>query len=702
MANPGQKPWWVRPPIIPPVDASGSGGPALGPEVPAEAWRQVEELRRRVEYHASRYHVLDQPEISDREYDLLFRELVDLETRYPGLQEPDSPTQRVGGAPSDAFTKVRHAQPMLSLDNAFSMEEVEHFVHRAERQVGEIGSLLCELKIDGLAMSLSYEGGQLVRAATRGNGVEGEDVTRNLRTVRSIPTRLESDALAEIPRRFEVRGECYLSKGAFARTNQLLEEAGKPGYANPRNAAAGAVRQLDPRITAGRGLQTYAYGLEPPGPAGSQRELLDLLERLGFRVNPHAHEAHSLDEVRAFLEHWAEKRHGVDYETDGVVIKVNARRLQEELGAVSRSPRWAIAFKFPPEEAETTVVDISVQVGRTGAVTPVAILEPVPISGSTVRRCTLHNEDEVARKDVRIGDRVILHKAGDVIPEIVRVLVERRPPRSQPWQMPDSCPACDAALQRVEGEVVRRCQNPLCPAQRKERLRHFASRAGLNIEGLGEAVVDQLVEAGYVADPSDLFGLEREQLLSLDGFADRSADKLLAAIADRRSPPLGRLINGLGIPHVGARTAEALAQRFGTLGALRQAGVEELLATEGIGPVVAERVAGWFAPDQGGRLLDRLAAAGVTPEAAAGGAGPWTGQTWVLTGSLEAMTRTEAEARIRALGGAPSSAVSRKTAAVVAGDAPGTKLERARRLGVRVLDEPAFLAELAAAERTVR
>ncbi|GAC1339311.1 MAG: NAD-dependent DNA ligase LigA [Candidatus Dormibacteria bacterium] len=670
----------------------------LNAQVPAAARSEVAELRRQVEHHAHRYHVLDEPEISDRDYDLLFRRLVDLEARYPGLQDPDSPTQRVGGAPSDAFTKVRHAQPMLSLDNAFSVAEVAHFVRRAERQVGEIDSLLCELKIDGLAMSLSYDRGQLVQAATRGNGVEGEDVTANLRTVRSIPTRLHDQALAGMPPRFEVRGECYLPKGSFARINQLLEEAGKPGYANPRSAAAGAVRQLDPRITAGRGLQTFAYGLEPPGPARSQRELLDLLKQLGFRVNPHAHEAHSVDEVEALLGHWANKRHDLEYETDGVVIKVNARALQEELGAVSRSPRWAIAFKFPPEEVETTVIDISVQVGRTGAVTPVAILEPVLVSGSTVRRCTLHNEDEVARKDVRIGDRVLLHKAGDVIPEIVRVLVERRPARAQPWRMPDACPACGAALDRADGEVARRCLNPLCPAQRKERIRHFASRAGLNIEGLGEAVVDQLVEAGFVADPSDLFGLSRAQLLSLEGFADRSADKLLAAIAARRSPPLGRLIHGLGIPHVGARTAEALAQRFGSLDALRTAGAEELLGTEGIGPVVAEQVAGWFAPDRGGALLDSLAAAGVVPEVAGGRAGPWTGQTWVLTGSLESMTRPEAEQRIRALGGAPSSSVSRKTSALVAGAAAGTKLDKARRLGVRVLDEASFLDELAAAE----
>ncbi|MFN2452079.1 MAG: NAD-dependent DNA ligase LigA [Candidatus Dormibacteria bacterium] len=667
-------------------------------KVPAAARREVEELRAQVAYHARRYHTLDAPEISDRDYDLLFRRLLDLEARHPALQDPDSPTQRVGGAPSDAFVKVRHAQAMLSLDNAFSLDEVEQFLRRAERQVGEIDSLLCELKIDGLAMSLSYDNGQLVRAATRGNGVEGEDVTANLRTVRSIPTRLSPGGLTGMPARFEVRGECYLPKGAFARTNQLLEEAGKPGYANPRNAAAGAVRQLDPRVTSRRGLQTFTYGLEPPGPARSQREVLDLLKDLGFRVNPHAHQAHSVDEVRAFLEHWAEKRHDLEYETDGVVIKVNDRALQEELGAVSRSPRWAVAFKFPPEEVETRVLDITIQVGRTGAVTPVAILEPVQVSGSTVRRCTLHNEDEVARKDVRVGDRVLLHKAGDVIPEIVRVLTETRPAGAQPWRMPEACPACGAGLSREEGEVVRRCLNPLCPAQRKERIRHFASRAGLNIEGLGEAVVDQLVEAGYVADPSDLFGITAAQLLTLDGFAERSADKLVVAIAARRAPSLGRLINGLGIPHVGARTAEALARRFGSVDALRTATVEELVGTEGIGQVVAERVSAWFSPDQGGALLDRLAAAGVVPDATDLGEGPWAGQTWVLTGTLEGMTRPEAEQRIRALGGSPASTVSRKTATVVAGAAAGAKLDKAQRLGVRVLDEAGFLAELSTAE----
>jgi DNA ligase (NAD+) len=663
-----------------------------------EARARAAELRAAIEHHAHRYYDLDDPEISDADYDRMFRELVDLETEHPGLLTPDSPTQRVGGAPLDSFTKVRHRGPMLSLGNAFSAGEVEAFFRRAERGAGPVDAYVCELKIDGLAMSLTYRGGALVRAATRGNGVEGEDVTANIRTVRTVPMRLREVADA-LPDEFEVRGEVYLPKRRFAAFNAQLEEAGKPTYANPRNAAAGAVRQLDPSITAKRGLATFMYQLEPPAGARSQAEVLGLLERLGFSVNPHRHVASSLDEVLAYIEHWAEKRHDLDYETDGVVIKVDSLALQGELGKVSRSPRWAIAYKFPPEEVETEVLDIAVQVGRTGAVTPVAHLRPVQVAGSTVRRATLHNEDEVARKDVRIGDTVLLHKAGDVIPEIVRPVLERRPGDAAPWQMPNTCPACQSELVREPGEVVRRCVNPLCPAQRRERLRHFASRAGLNIEGLGEAVIDQLVDAGFVADAADLFSVTVEQLLTLDGFAQRSAEKLHAAIAARRHVPLARLINALGMPHVGEHTAALLAQHFGTIQALAAADEAELTAVGGVGPVMAAAVARWFATGEGSELVRRLEAAGITTEpvrAAAGG--PWQGQSWVLTGALESMTRPEAEERIRGLGGTPASSVSKRTHTVIAGSAAGTKLARAQELGVRVIDEQVFLDELTAAE----
>jgi DNA ligase (NAD+) len=668
----------------------------------AEVAARAAELRRLLEHHGHRYYVLDSPEIEDHEYDRLFRELLELEAAHPELQSPDSPTQRVGSAPLEAFTKARHRMPMLSLSNAFSALEVEEFARRARRGLGAVSGYVCELKIDGLAVSLLYEQGRLVRGATRGNGVEGEDVTAQLRTVRSIPVELRPPATGALPAVIEVRGECYLPKSAFARLNTELDDQGKPGYANPRSAAAGAVRQLDSRITARRGLQTFMYQLDPSDPAETQAGVLGVLGELGFRVNPHHRRVEEVAGVLTYLDEWRERRHELDYETDGVVIKVDDLAQQRELGSVSRSPRWAVAYKFPPEEVETTVLDIAVQVGRTGAATPVAQLEPVLVAGSVVRRCTLHNEDEVGRKDVRVGDLVLLHKAGDVIPEIVRVLVERRRRELAPWAMPANCPSCGAELVREPGEAVRRCVNPLCPAQRRERLRHFASRAGVNIEGLGEAIIDQLVERGYVEDAADIYRATREQLLTLDGFAERSADNLLAAIQARRRVPLGRLVNALGIRHVGEHTAIALAARFGSLEALEAASTEALLTTEGIGQVVAEALARWFGAAQGRELLARLRAAGVealpdTGAAGGGGPGPWQGQTWVLTGSLENLTRQQAEDRIRALGGIPGSSVSRKTTAVVAGGSPGSKLEKAQRLGVRVLDEAGFLSELEAA-----
>jgi DNA ligase (NAD+) len=661
-----------------------------------EASERVAALRAELERHSRLYHTLDAPEISDFEYDQLFRELLDLEAAYPELQTPDSPTQRVGGEPAATFTKVRHRTVMLSLNNAFSPEEVREFGARVERAIGPPGGYICELKIDGLAMSITYHGGKFVRAATRGNGVEGEDVTANVRTIRSVPMTLDSSD--GLPDELEVRGEVYLPKGAFAATNARLEEAGKPGYANPRNAAAGAVRQLDPSVTAARGLQTFMYAVDPPGRIQSQAEVLDTLTALGFRVNPHRQLAGSIDEVLAFLEHWAERRHDLDYDTDGVVIKVSSLAEQAELGTISRAPRWAIAYKFPPEEHETQVLDIHVQVGRTGAVTPVAILEPTLVAGSTVRRCTLHNEDEVARKDVRIGDTVLLHKAGDVIPEIVRVIVEKRPEDSTPWQMPEHCPACESLLVREPGEVVRRCVNPLCPAQRREHFIHFASRGAMNIEGLGPAVIDQLLDLGYVTEPADLFHVTTEQLLTLEGFAERSATKLVESIASRRSVPLARFINALAIRHVGEHTAETLAAHFGTIDALAAATEEGLLGVEGIGAVVAADMAAWFSSTEGQAVLEHLRAAGVIPEHAAGGGGPWTGQSWVITGTLDGLSRADAEARIRALGGNPTSSVSRKTHTVVAGASPGSKLDKAERLGVRVIDEAAFVAELSAAE----
>ena len=669
----------------------------LAAMTPEQARDRVLALRSELEHHSRQYYVLDAPEITDPEYDRLFRELVDLESAHPDLQAADSPTQRVGGEPAANFTKVRHRTAMLSLNNAFGSDEVREFGVRVERAIGTVSGYVCELKIDGLAMSITYSGGRFVRAATRGNGVEGEDVTANVRTIRSVPMTL-AQADGGLPDELEVRGEVYLPKAAFAATNARLEDAGKTGYANPRSAAAGAVRQLDPSVTAARGLQTFMYAIDPPGRIRSQAEVLAPLAALGFRVNPHRQLAGSIDEVLAFLEAWSERRHDLEYDTDGVVIKVASLAEQAELGTISRAPRWAIAYKFPPEEHETQVLDIHVQVGRTGAVTPVAILEPTLVAGSTVRRCTLHNEDEVARKDVRIGDTVLLHKAGDVIPEIVRVILEKRPKDATPWQMPERCPACDSLLVREQGEVVRRCLNPLCPAQRRELLIHFAARGAMNIEGLGPAVIDQLLDLGYVTEAADLFHLTAEQLLTLEGFAERSAAKLIESIGSRRRVPLARFINALAIRHVGEHTAETLAAHFGTIDALAAATEEDLLGVEGIGAVVAGHMAAWFASSEGRAVLEHLRAAGVDPERAAGGGGPWSGQTWVITGSLDGLSRADAEARIRALGGNPTSSVSRKTHTLVAGDAPGSKLEKAQRLDVRVLDEAQFVAELAAAE----
>jgi len=664
---------------------------------PEEARRRAAALRREVDHHGHLYHVLDRPEITDAEYDRLFRELLDLETRYPELQTPDSPTRRVGAAPSESFSKFRHRTPMLSLSNAFSLEEVEAFRKRIQRIVPDVDRFVCELKIDGLAMSLTYRDGDLITGATRGDGVEGEDVTANVRTIRSVPVRLRH--LPEgMPAEFEVRGEVYMPKRSFAALNQQLEEQGKQTYANPRNAAAGAVRQLDSSVTASRGLQTFMYQLDPPGPARSQSEVLALLGEMGFRVNPDWREVDG-EGIAGYLERWQDARHDLDYQTDGVVIKVDSRDQQAELGAVSRSPRWAIAYKFPPEERETRVLDIFVNVGRTGTCTPVAALEPVLIAGSTVQRCTLHNEDEVARKDVRAGDTVLVHKAGDVIPEIVRVVLEKRPPGARPWAVPSRCPVCGSELVREEGEVARRCLNPLCPAQRWERLIHFASRSALDIEGMGPMVIAALIEAGYVEDAADLFRLTRDQVLTLERFADRSADNLIASIAARRRVPLHRLVNALGVPHVGEHTALVLANHFRSLERLAEADEDDLLEVEGIGPTVAAAVARWFHGEDGQKLLRKLAEVGVAAEAApVVGEGPWTGQTWVLTGSLEAMPRPDAEERIRRLGGNPGSSVSRKTHTVVAGPAAGAKLEKAQRLGVRVIDEAQFLEELEAAE----
>ncbi|MDQ6710532.1 MAG: NAD-dependent DNA ligase LigA [Candidatus Dormibacteraeota bacterium] len=657
-----------------------------------EAQGRILELRTTIDRANRQYYVLDRPELTDAEYDALFRELVELETKFPELVTPDSPTQRVGGPPSEAFAKVTHRTPMLSLSNAFDRDEVRDFDKRVRRALGDVKvEYVTELKIDGLAMSLLYEDGRYTVGATRGDGYVGEDVTPNVKTIPSVP--LSVTIPKEFPRTFEVRGEVYMPKRSFERLNAELAREGKPLFANPRNAAAGAVRQLDPRVTARRRLDTFIYALDPAGNARSQEQILVRLGEMGFHVNPDRRTHADIDAVIGVLDEWKDKRRGLDYGIDGIVIKINNLGQQAELGFVSRSPRWALAFKFPPEQAETTVGDIKVYVGRTGAITPVAWLEPVLIGGTTVSRATLHNEDEVARKDVRPGDQVIIQRAGDVIPEVVRVLLDKRPKGSRPWHMPKQCPECGTDLVREPGEAATRCINPTCPAQVLEHLRHFVG--ALDIEGLGYATLRQLIDRKLVEDPADLYHLTSEQLLSLEGFADKSAQNLLDRIAASKPTTLLRFVGALGISHVGWTMAGLLADHFGSIDRLQDASIDDLRAIGGVGPAVAADVHEYFQRAESRRLIERLLAAGVEIRAPERRDGPLTAKTFVITGTLDSMTRGEAEERITALGGTVGSNVSKKTDYLVVGADPGSKLEKAQRLKVPVLDEAAFLQLLA-------
>ena len=677
-----------KPPQTPQTLASHVPRGSRGPAGPEQAQARILELRTLIDRANRQYYVLDQPEITDAEYDALFRELTDLETQYPELITPDSPTQRVGGPPSDAFAKVTHRTPMLSLANAFDRDVVREFDKRVRRALGDVNvEYVTELKIDGLAMSLLYEDGRYTIGATRGDGYVGEDVTPNVKTIPSVP--LSVTIPPEFPRAFEVRGEVYMPKRSFQRLNAELAAEGKPLFANPRNAAAGAVRQLDPRITARRRLDTFIYALDPPGGAKSQEQILERLAEMGFHVNENRRLHPDIDAVIAFLDEWQERRHGLDYEIDGIVIKVNDLGQQAELGFVSRSPRWALAFKFPPEQAETTVEDIKVYVGRTGAITPVAWLTPVQIGGVTVSRATLHNEDEVARKDVRPGDQIIIQRAGDVIPEVVRVLKEKRPTSSRPWHMPKKCPECGTDLVREPGEAATRCINPTCPAQVLEHLRHFVG--SLDIEGLGYATLQQLIDRKMVKDPADLYHLTKEQLLTLDGFADKSAQNLVDRIAASKSTTFLRFLSALGIGHVGWTMAGLLADHFGTLDRLQSASIDDLRAIGGVGPAVAEDVHEYFERPESRRLIERLLAAGIDIKKPERREGPLTGKTFVLTGTLSSLTRGQAEERIKALGGSIGSSVSKKTDYLVVGADPGSKLEKAQRLKVPILEERAFL-----------
>jgi DNA ligase (NAD+) len=673
--------------------------------------KRVADLRARIEKANYEYHALDRPTISDEAYDALIRELQTLEEKHPELITPESPTQRVGAAPSSRFAPVDHVRPMLSLSNVFDEGELRAFDQRVRKGLGrdDIG-YVCELKIDGLAVNLAYQDGVFVQGATRGDGLIGEDVTANLRTIRSIPLTLRE----RVAGRVDVRGEVYLPTASFETTNRERAERGEPLFANPRNAAAGAVRQLDPKATAKRNLAMFAYsaaGLE----ARSQAELLARLLALGVRTNPHWKKASDIEAVLSFVNEWKERRRDLDYGTDGVVVKVDRADDQERLGFVARSPRWATAFKFPAEQATTTIEDILVYVGRTGVLTPVAALAPVLVGGTTVRRATLHNLDEVRRLDVRKGDRVIIQRAGDVIPEVVRVEVDARVKgkRYPQFHMPATCPVCGGAVEHVEGEVAYRCANPVCPAKTGQRIGHFVGRGGFDIEGMGWALVTQLLERGLVQDPADVFFLKKEDLLGLDRFAEKSATNIHERIQAARKRPLARVINALGMPHVGESTSEDLARWLAprlasdptfadALRALKDATVDDLQAIPGVGEVVARGIYEHVHDAEEQRGLDRLANAGIlvippAPRPADAGS-PFTGRTMVFTGTLERRSREDAEALARSLGAKVTGSVSAKTDLVVAGAGAGSKLEKARQLGVKVVDEDAFDAMLRSTE----
>ncbi|HEY8343500.1 MAG TPA: NAD-dependent DNA ligase LigA, partial [Calditerricola sp.] len=656
--------------------------------------------RRQIEEHNYWYYVKDDPKISDAEYDALMRELIELEAAFPDLVTPDSPSQRVGGAPLDAFEKVTHAVPMLSLDNAFDEGDLREFDRRVRSLLGsEAVQYVVEPKIDGLAVTLRYEDGLFVRGATRGDGTTGENITQNLKTIRSLPLRLRR------PLTLEVRGEAFMPKAAFERLNREREARGEPLFANPRNAAAGSLRQLDPKVAAERTLDLFVYGLaQIEGEAvATHWEALNLLEELGFKVNPERRRFDTIDEVIAHCAVWNARRHDLPYVIDGLVIKVDRFDQQERLGATAKSPRWAIAYKFPAEEAVTVLEDIEVSVGRTGVVTPTAILRPVQLAGTTVKRASLHNEDIIREKGIRLGDHVVVRKAGDIIPEVVAVLAERRTGSERPFSMPTHCPACGSALVRFEGEVALRCVNPSCPAQIVEGLIHFASRDAMNIEGLGERVCQQLFDHGLVRNVADLYFLDRDELHRLERMGPKSADNLLAAIERSKANSLERLVYGLGIRFIGAKAAKTLAQHFGTLDRLMAATSDELLTVPEIGPKMADSVVTYFARPEVRAVIDRLKAAGVNtvykgPSPSAQAASPFAGKTVVLTGTLASMARKEAQERIEALGGKVASSVSKKTDLVIAGENAGSKLAKARELGIPVIDEAEFLALLGSGE----
>ncbi len=661
--------------------------------------RRIEELRRRIAHHDRLYYDQAKPEITDREYDALYRELVDLERAHPELVVADSPTMRVGGKhgrPQGAFEQVRHLVPMQSLDNTYSAEEIGEFVARLHRLIPEKEiPLTIEPKVDGVAIALLYEKGRLVRAATRGDGTTGDEVTRNIRTIHSIPPTLHGD----FPAVLEARGEIYLPRETFARINAERDEQGLPVFANPRNAAAGSLKQLDPNIVAERGLSGVFYGFGGYEPRerlpSTQQALVEFLQSWGLPTNQKLWTAKTAAEVMSAITELGEIRHGLPFETDGAVIKVDQLVLHQQLGSTSKAPRWAIAYKYEPEQARTRLLDISVQVGRSGVLTPVAELEPVFVAGSTVARATLHNEEEIARKDLRIGDWVLVEKAGDVIPAVASVLVAERNGSERPFVMPSHCPDCGAPVSRFEGEVAVRCGNPGCPAQVRRRIEYFASRNAMDIAGLGEAVVAQLTDAGLLRDISDLYTLTAAQLLPLERMGVKSVENLLSAISESRERPLWRLLAGLGIPHVGVTAARTLASAFLTLDRLADASVEQLCDVNEIGGIMAGAIHAWFRDPVVMELIEKLRSRGLNfgardpLESATSSGSKLLGTTWVLTGTLTIL-REEAADMIRLQGGKVSGSVSAKTTYLLAGEEAGSKLEKAQKLGVKVLNEEAF------------
>jgi DNA ligase (NAD+) len=662
---------------------------------------ELEKLRDEIRRHDELYYVANAPEISDREYDQLLKDLQKLEEQYPELITPDSPTQRVGGRPAEGFPEVVHTRQMLSLDNSYNIDELRAFDDRCRRLAeGRKLEYVAELKIDGLSLSLQYEDGLLMRGVTRGDGRVGEDVTQNARTIRSVPLRLKSQA-KRIDANLEVRGEVFIPRDVFERTNAEREERGEPRFANARNAAAGAIRQLDSRLVARRKLDMFAYDLLVNGrkPFPTHWQALDWLDTAGFRVNPHRKLCETIDEVIDFANEKEALRDELGYEIDGLVVKVNSTSLQDEFGATQKAPRWAVAYKYPARQAPTKVLDIFVSVGRTGAITPVAILEPVFLAGTTVSRATLHNEDEIRRLDVKIGDWVMIEKSGEIIPKVLSVVTSKRTGKEKDFEPPENCPVCGGLISRPEGEVVARCVAADCTAQLMGRLLHFASRRAMRIEGLGDVLAEQMVAAELVKDVGDLYSLTLDQVASLPRMAKKSASNLLSQIEASKSRDLSNLIYALGIRHVGERTAGILAHELGSLEKLMEASVEELDAIPEIGLTVAESVHDWF-DDEGNRALcDRLRAAGVRTEAerrsSAQADERFAGKQFVLTGTLTSFTRDEARALIEARGGRVNSSVSKKTDYVVAGEAAGSKLDKAEALGVTVIDEDEFKGMLA-------